>query len=161
MNREQRRSVQKQENVPVQVDSQKKAEFYQGNVPPPAMLMDFGKVNESFPERIFKMAEEAGQRQMMQIENQEKQIRLDAENEKLRIEASERLKTMEIDARNSDARFKNFTALFGVVAGTVVCFALLYLSYVMLQADKSGYALGMASPVIGVALVAAIKILRK
>lgn len=162
MNREQRRLMPKQNGVPSQVQSQAaKAEFYQGSVPPPAMLSEFGKVNISFPERIFKMAEDAGERQMKQLENQEKQIELETQNEKLRIEASERLKAMEIKARNADARFKNIIALIGVLTGTAVCGTLLCMAYMMLQADKSGYALGMASPVIGAALIAAIKILRK
>ena len=162
MNREQRRLMSKQNGVPSQVQPQAaKAEFYQGSVPPPAMLSEFEKVNISFPERIFKMAEEAGERQMKQLENQKMQIELDAQNRKLEIEASERLKTMEIKARNRDFVFKNVIAAIGLLAGIAVCGALLFMSYMLLQSDKTGSALIAASPVLGAALVASIKILRK
>lgn len=162
MNREQRRMMNKQNRIPSQVTPQAaKAEFYQGSVPPPAMLSAFEKVNASFPERIFKMAEEAGERQLKQLENQEKQIELDAQNRKLEIEASERLKTMEIKARNRDLMFKNIIAALGLLAGIAVCGALLFMSYTLLQEDKTGSALVAASPVLGVALVASIRILKK
>ena len=112
MNRAQRRLMSKQNGVPSQIPPQgTKAEFYQGSVPPPAMLKDFSVVNESFPERIFKMAEDAGVRQMKQLENQELQIKLDAENRRLEIEASERLKAMEIRGRNTDSILKGLTVL--------------------------------------------------
>ena len=107
------------------------------------------------------MAEDAGNRQLKQLENQEKQIELDAENRKHEIDASERLKAMEIKSRNADSLFKNFIALFGLVSTAGACAFLLYMSYVLAMADKTGSALGFASPIIGGALIAAIKLLRK
>lgn len=163
MNREQRRLMAKQNIVPQQNSPVHgaKAEFYQGSVPPPAMLKDFGDVNQSFPERIFKMAEDAGDRQLKQLENQKLQFELDAQNRKLEIEATERLKALEIKSRNRDLIFKNVIALFGLLVGTAVCAFLLYMSYMLLMADKTGSALLTASPIIGAVLVAAIKLLKK
>lgn len=160
MNREQRRMIGKQSGTPAQLQASK-SEFYQGSVPPPVMLKEFGNVNVSFPERIVKMAEDAGNRQLKQLENQEKQIDLEADNRKREIEASERLKTMEIKARNADLIFKNVITLLGLLFAAGVCVALLYMSYILLMADKTGSALGFASPIIGGALLAAIKLLRK
>lgn len=160
MNREQRRLAEKQNGGHAQLQASK-TEFYHGTVPPPAMLKDFGSVDASFPERILKMAEDAGNRQLKQLENQETQIELDAENRKREIEASERLKTMEIKARNADLIFKNVITLLGLLFAAGVCVALLYMSYILLMADKTGSALGFASPIIGGALLAAIKLLRK
>lgn len=162
MNRAQRRIMSKQNGVPSQIPPQgAKAEFYQGSVPPPAMLKDFSIVNDSFPERIFKMAEDAGVRQMKQLENQELQIKLDAENRRLKIEASERLKAMEIRGRNTDSILKGLVMLLGSLAATGTVVALLYMSYVLLMADKTGYALCTASPIIGAALIAAIRFFRR
>ena len=160
MNREQKRLAEKQKGSSAQLQASK-TEFYQGTVPPPAMLRDFGVVNASFPERILKMAEDAGDRQMKQLANQERQIEADFDNRKREIEASERLKTMEIKARNADLIFKNVITLLGLLFAAGVCIALLYMSYILLMADKTGSALGFASPIIGGALLAAIKLLRK
>lgn len=161
MNRELRRMMKKNE-VRSQISAQAtKTEFYKGSVPPPSMLRDFGVVNASFPERILKMAEDAGDRQMKQLANQERQIEADFDNRKREIEASERLKTMEIKARNADLIFKNVITLLGLLFAAGVCVALLYMSYILLMADKTGSALGFASPIIGGALLAAIKLLRK
>ncbi|MBO7061942.1 MAG: hypothetical protein J6W54_12740 [Fibrobacter sp.] len=137
------------------------AEYYKGAVPPPAMLKSFYDVNSSFPERIFKMAEDAGDRQLKQLENQKLQIESEARNRQLEIETTERLNAMEIKSRNRDLFFKNVIALIGLFVCAATCAALLYMSYTLLMSDKSGYALATASPVIGVALVAAIKLLKK
>lgn len=161
MNREQRRRMSQNQIKPNDSQPMKTAEFYQGSVPPPAMLMEFGKVDANFPDRIVRMAEEAGNRQMKQLENQEKQIELEAKNRAAEIVASERLKTLDINARREDAKFRNLVTLIGLLAAMLVCAVLLYLSYMLLIADKTGSALGMASPIIGVALVGAIRILRK
>lgn len=107
------------------------------------------------------MAEDAGDRQLKQLENQKLQFELDAQNRKLEIEATERLKALEIKSRNRDLVFKNVIALFGLLVGTAVCAFLLYMSYMLLMADKTGSALLTASPIIGAALVAAIKLLKK
>lgn len=165
MNRAQRRSMRPDQIVnPVPntpVPKAASAEFYQGNVPPPAMMKDFGSLDPSFPERLFKMAEDSGNRQMKQLENQELQIRLDADNRQKEIEASKEIKIADIKGRNRDNFFKNTIAFIGVVAAIGICFALLYFSYVLLKADNTGAALAMASPLIGGALVACIRILRK
>ncbi len=160
MNRAQRRQMAK-DGVPQTVQQAQKAEFYQGSVPPPAMLQAFNDVNATYSDRIFKMAEDAGERQMVQLRNQEKQIELEAQNRKLEIEASERLKTLEIRSRNRDLMFKNVIAAAGLLSGVAVCGLLLYMAYMLLMADKTGSALIAASPVLGAALVAAIRILRK
>ena len=57
--------------------------------------------------------------------------------------------------------FKNIIAALGLLAGIAVCGALLFMSYTLLQEDKTGSALVAASPVLGVALVASIRILKK
>lgn len=153
-----KQGVASQRNSPVHAA---KAEFYQGSVPPPTMLKEFGELNQSFPERIFKMAEDAGDRQLKQLENQRRQIELDAQNRRFEIEATERLKVLEIKSRNRDFVFRNVIALFGLLVGTAVCAFLLYMSYMLWMADETGSALVTASPIIGVALVAAIKLLKK
>lgn len=159
MNREQRRQMSKQ-NASSSVQAAK-TEFYQGTLPPPTMLKEFGTIGDSFPERIVKMAEDAGIRQMKQLENQEKQIEFEARNRTREIEASERLKTLEIKARNKDAFFKNVITFVGLLAGIGVCVTLLYFSYLLLMADKTGSALITSSPILGGVLLAAIKLLRK
>lgn len=162
MNRAMRRQMERNGGIPQVVQKQERtAEFYHGVVPPPAMLKAFDDVNPSYSGRIFKMAEDAGERQMKQLLNQERQIELDAQNRKLEIEASERLKAMEIKSRDHDLMFKNIIATVGLVAGIAVCGVLLYMSFVLLQSDRTGSALVTASPVIGAALLSAIKIFRK
>ena len=162
MNRQQARLMARQKPAPLNpAEHRATAEFYQGSVPPPSMLKNFGEINQSFPERIFKMAEDAGDRQRRQLDNQKEQIELDAQNRRLEIEASERLKELEIKSRNRDLVFKNVIALLGLLVGAAVCAFLLYMSYALLMADKTGSALLTASPIIGAALVAAIKLLRK
>lgn len=136
------------------------AEFYQGSIPPPAMLDSFGKVDPSFPERIMRMAEAAGERQSQQLFNQKLQIELESKEKLTEIEASAKLKEMEIKARNSDNFLKNIIGVIGLVAGIAVCAVLLYFSYLLLMADKTGGALIAASPMIGITLVSAIKIFK-
>lgn len=159
MNRQARRHPTQQQSIKPNI--QPKTEIYQGVLPPPTMMMGFGNVDSSFPERIVKMAEEAGNRQMQQLLNQKLQIELENENNKLQIKESTRLKELEIKARNRDAMFKNFIAFLGLVSAICACASLIYFAYQLLIADKTGQALIAASPLIGCALVAVFRIFRK
>ena len=134
---------------------------YQGNVPPPDMLEAFNRINSGYSDKIIGMALAASARQDELVKNQRAQIENDHDIRDKEVAANERLKTIELNGRNRDSMMKNISSLVGVVSASVVCFVLLYFAFLLLQADKTGYALGMASPVIGATLVAAIKILRK
>lgn len=134
---------------------------YQGNVPPPGMLEAFNRINPKYSDDLFAMALAASARQDKLVDNQRAQIDNERELRDKEIASNERLKTLEIKGINRDAMMKNIVALVGAMSASAVCIALLYFSYILLTTDRTGAALGMASPVLGCALVAAIKILRK
>ena len=107
------------------------------------------------------MAKAASERQTALVENQRMQIQNDLVIREKEIETTKNLREKEIRSRDRNMLFANIITLIGLLAGIGLCTFLMYLSYMLLKADKSGYALATASPVIGVALVAAIKLLKK
>ena len=137
------------------------ATSYQGSVPPPEMLKKFNEVNPSYSDDIMNMAKAASERQTALVENQRMQIQNDLVIREKEIETTKNLREREIRSRDRNMLFANIITLIGLLAGIGLCAFLMYLSYMLLKADKSGYALATASPVIGVALVAAIKLLKK
>lgn len=125
------------------------------------MLEAFNRINPKYSDDLFSMALAASARQDKLVENQRAQIDNDKELRDKEIASNERLKTLEIKGINRDATMKNIVALVGALSASAACLALLYFSYILLTTDRTGAALGMASPVLGCALVAAIKVLRK